>query len=42
VWWHNLTGSMETLATTHLMRLAGQFSRRIRGWAKANGVPVID
>jgi len=24
------------------MRLAGGFSRRVRGWAKANAVPVID
>ena len=27
---------------THLMRLAGRFSRRIRGFAKANGIPVLD
>ena len=24
------------------MRLAGRFSRRIRGYAKAHGIPVID
>ena len=42
VWWQNLTGSAETLDNTHLMRLAGRFSRRIRGWAKANRVPLID
>jgi hypothetical protein len=42
LWWHNLMGSLETLDNTHLMRLAGRFSRRVRGWAKANGVPVID
>jgi len=42
IWWHNLTGTVETLDNTHRMRLAGRFSRRIRGWAKANGVPVID
>jgi hypothetical protein len=42
VWWHNLTGTVETLDNTHRIRLAGRFSRRIRGWAKANGVPVID
>jgi hypothetical protein len=35
-------GSLETLDNTHLMRLAGRFSRRVRGWAKAHGVPVID
>ena len=42
IWWENLTGSVDTLDNTHLMRLAGRFSRRIRGWAKANAVPVID
>jgi hypothetical protein len=42
IWWHNLTGGVETLDHTHLMRLAGGFSRRVRGWAKANAVPVID
>jgi len=42
VWWQNLTGSVDTLDNTNLMRLAGRFSRRIRGWAKANGVRVID
>lgn len=42
IWWQNLTGSVDTLDDTHLMRLAGRFSRRIRGWAKANAVPVID
>jgi hypothetical protein len=42
VWWSNLTGSVDTLDNTHLMRMAGRFSRRVRGWAKANRVPVID
>ena len=42
IWWLNLTGSVDTLDDTHLMRMAGRFSRRIRGWAKANGIPVID
>jgi hypothetical protein len=41
-WWRALTGSDETLDNAHLMRLAGRFSRRIRGFAKANGIPVID
>src|SRR5690348_8032017 len=31
VWWRALTGSDETLENSHLMRLAGRFSRRIRG-----------
>ena len=42
VGWQNLTGSAQTWDHTHLMRLAGRFSRRIRGWAKANRVPRID
>jgi hypothetical protein len=42
LWWRQLTGSDETLDNAHLMRLAGRFSRRIRGFAKANGIPVID
>ena len=37
-WWRALTGSDEGLDNTHLMRLAGRFSRRIRGYAKANGI----
>ena len=43
VWWRALTGSDETLENTYLtMRLAGRFSRRIRGYAKAHDIPVID
>jgi hypothetical protein len=42
LWWRALTGSDETLNNTHLMRLAGRFSRRLRGYAKANGIPVVD
>src|SRR6201987_2175319 len=42
VWWRALTGSDDTLENTYLMRLAGRFSRRIRGYAKAHGIPVID
>ena len=41
-WWRELTGSDETLENAHLMRLAGRFSRRIRGYAKAHNIPVID
>lgn len=41
-WWRKLTGSDDTLDNTHLMRMAGRFSRRIRGYAKAHGIPVID
>jgi len=43
VWWRRLHGdSDEDLDNAHLMRMAGRFSRRVRGWAKAHGVPVVD
>src|SRR5256885_4596601 len=41
VWWRALTGAGETLENTHLMRMAGRFSRRGRGYAQAHGIPVI-
>jgi len=34
-WWRALTGSDDTLHNTYLMRMAGRFSRRLRGYAKA-------
>src|SRR6201987_50660 len=40
--WRALTGSDETLENTYLMRMAGRFSRRVRGYAKAHAIPVID
>jgi hypothetical protein len=43
VWWrrwHDDTD--EGLDNARLMRLAGRFARRVRGWAAANRVPVID
>src|SRR5438067_12292942 len=36
LWWRALSGSDETLDNTHLMRMAGRFSRRVRGYAKAS------
>jgi hypothetical protein len=43
VWWRRLhDNSEEQLDNTHLMRMAGRFSRRVRGFAKAHGIPVID
>jgi hypothetical protein len=43
VWWRRLhDGCEEQLDNTHLMRMAGRFSRRVRAWAAANQVPVID
>jgi hypothetical protein len=41
VWWRTLTGSEETLDNTHLMRMAGRFSRRVHGYAKAQGIPLV-
>ncbi|HLW86197.1 MAG TPA: hypothetical protein VKR60_13345 [Candidatus Sulfotelmatobacter sp.] len=42
LWWRALSGSDDELDKAHLLRLAGRFSRRVRGYAKAHGVPVID
>ena len=42
LWWRARSGSDETLDNTHLMRMAGRFSRRVRAYAKANGIPVVD
>ena len=38
--WHD--DGDDSLDDAHLIRLAGRFARRVRGWAKANGVPVVD
>lgn len=40
-WWHQLHGTTNNLDNTHLMRMAGRFSRRARGWAKKNNIPVV-
>lgn len=43
VWWRRLhDDSDEQLDDAHLMRMAGRFSRRLRAWGKATGVPVVD
>ena len=42
LWWRALSGGDETLDNTHLMRMAGRFSRRVRGYAKSKGIPVVD
>ena len=43
VWWRRWHGdSDEQLDNTHLMRMAGRFARRVRAWATAHQVPVID
>lgn len=46
-WWRRLIGGSDAeadavLDNAHLMRLAGRFARRVRAWAAANAVPVID
>jgi hypothetical protein len=41
LWWRRWQGSEEQLDDSHLMRVAGRFSRRLRGWATQAGVPVI-
>jgi len=40
-WWQQLHGTLDNLDDTHLMRMAGRFSRRVRGWAKKHDIPVI-
>lgn len=40
-WWRQLYGRDDNLDNTHLMRMAGRFSRRVRGWAKKHGIPVV-
>ncbi len=43
VWWRSWHGgSDEQLDDTRLMRLAGRFARRVHGFGKAKGIPVID
>jgi len=42
LWWRQLTGNDQILDKTHLMRLAGRFSRRLRGYARAHQIPVVD
>jgi len=41
-WWRALYGTDEDLDNNHLMRLAGRFARRVRGWAKSENIPLID
>ncbi len=42
-WWRRLNGGSDAeLDNAHLMRMAGRFSRRVRAFAKARGIPVID
>jgi hypothetical protein len=41
-WWRNLQGSDADLDNAHLMRMAGRVSRRVRAYAQAQQIPLID
>ena len=41
LWWSRLHGTEDNLDDTHLMRMAGRFARRVRGWAKKRNIPVV-
>lgn len=41
-WWRSLEGSDNQLDNAHLMRMAGRFSRRVRAYAKAHQIRLID
>lgn len=40
-WWRDLKGSDDDMDNTHLMRMAGRFSRRIQAFTKKEGIPLI-
>lgn len=42
VWWRRLHGDDGQLDNAHLMRMAGRFARRVRAFAAAHDVPVVD
>jgi len=43
VWWRRWHGDSDAdLDDAHLMRLPGRFARRVRAWAAASAVPVIE
>jgi hypothetical protein len=42
-WWRELhNGSDEDLDNAHLMRMAGRFARRVRAYAEAHRIPVME
>src|SRR5438067_5851993 len=41
-WWRWLYGTDDDLDNAHLMRLAGRFARRVRGFAKAHDIDVVE
>jgi len=40
-WWRRLYGTDENLDKTHLVRLAGRFSRRVKAYAEKHEIPVL-
>jgi hypothetical protein len=41
-WWRQMKGDDAGLTNENLRGMAGDFARRLRGWAKKSGVPVVD
>ena len=41
LWWRHWIGSDAGLDNTHLMRMAGRFARRVKGWARKWQVPIV-
>ena len=41
-WWRRLHGTDENLDTTHLMRYARNYARRVRAYASTHEIPVVD
>jgi hypothetical protein len=41
-WWRTLKGSDADWDNAHLMRMAGRVSRRVRAYAQAQQIPLID
>jgi hypothetical protein len=40
-WWRQLYGSDDNLDKAHLMKMAGRFSRRVKGFIKHTDIPLI-
>jgi len=41
-WWREWKGSDEGLQTAQLMRMAGRYAKRVRAYAQAHQIPVIE
>lgn len=41
-WWRQWQGSDEGLHTNTLMRMAGRFAKRVRAYAQAHEIPVVE